>query len=73
LGKISEAIRKFIDRLRGAANAAPVDAAQEKQPSPIAKFQTKTKPAQRDWKLSAAFKARPNVQQNTSHRKMMNH
>ena len=73
LGRISEAIRKFIDRLRGTTNAAPMEAAQEEKPSPIEKIPTTAKIKPRDWKMHDAFKARQHAPRNPGHRKMMKH
>ena len=58
MGKTSETIQKFIDRLRGAANVAPVDAAQEKQTSPVIKMPNISAQKPRDWKMASPFKAR---------------
>jgi hypothetical protein len=74
MGKISDAIRLLVDRLRGAANAAPVEAAQEEKPSPVLKI-PKAKPAKpRDWKMSQAFRARlpKRMPQRGIHMKRMN-
>jgi len=73
LGRISDAVQRFIDRLRGTTNAAPVDAAQEKKPSPIEKIPTTAKIKPRDWKMHDAFKARPRAPMNSGHRKMIKH
>ena len=73
MGRISEAIQRFIDRLRSTSNAAPADVAQEEKPGLIEKLPTTARIKPRDWKLNNAFKARPHVPQNTSQRKMMKH
>ena len=74
MGRISDAIQWIMSHLRGAANAAPVEAAQEEKPSPVLKI-PKAKPVKpRDWKMRDAFRARPPVkmQQKGNHMKKMN-
>jgi hypothetical protein len=68
LGRASEAVRKFIDRFRDAVNAAPVDAAQEKKPSPIIEF-PKQDAGKGNWKEKMAFgKKKPEPQLNKNGR-----